>query len=149
MEVWAPEIAARAASKRSVPTFQNYADTWLENRKTRGPRAASDDAAAVPDAARQVHLSDVRRDAASTDLGEDVNDWYDALAPGRETIRAQAYSLLRTIFTTGGLGAPAAVDPVQPGTHPGSWQRQARPQGPAGLADELQTIVEELPTATS
>ena len=29
---------------------------------------------------------------------EDVNDWYDALAPGRETIRAQSYSLLRTIF---------------------------------------------------
>ena len=37
---------------------------------------------------------------------DDVNDWYDNLAPGRETIRAQAYSLLRTI-----LGAAASTRP--------------------------------------
>ena len=36
---------------------------------------------------------------------EDVNDWYDALAPGRETMRAQAYSLLRTILDDGRLDA--------------------------------------------
>ncbi|WP_395691478.1 hypothetical protein [Nocardioides sp.] len=36
MEVWAPEVAARGARKRDVPTFRAYADLWLETRKTKG-----------------------------------------------------------------------------------------------------------------
>src|SRR5688500_12112475 len=36
MEVWAPEVAARGVASRSVPTFQAYADVWLETRKTKG-----------------------------------------------------------------------------------------------------------------
>src|ERR671920_1337661 len=36
MRVWAPEVAARAAFQRSVPTLREYADRWLANRKTRG-----------------------------------------------------------------------------------------------------------------
>ncbi len=65
---------------------------------------------------------------------EDVNEWYDALAPGREAIRAQAYSLLRTIFNSCGVGATVSADPVQPGAHPRRRQHQARPQGAAGVA---------------
>src|SRR3712207_1418286 len=36
MRVWAPEVAARAAFQRSVPTLREYGDRWLANRKTRG-----------------------------------------------------------------------------------------------------------------
>src|SRR5215218_9039071 len=36
MQVWLPEVAARGAASRSVPTFQAYADVWLETRKTKG-----------------------------------------------------------------------------------------------------------------
>ncbi len=36
MEVWAPDAAARGASRRTVPTMRAYGDQWLEGRKTRG-----------------------------------------------------------------------------------------------------------------
>ena len=45
---------------------------------------------------------------------EDVNAWYDALAPGRETIRAQSYSLLRTIFTSAASERPHPLIPYNP-----------------------------------
>ncbi len=63
---------------------------------------------------------------------EDVNAWYDALAPGRETIRAQSYSLLRTIFASAASERPTPLDPVQPGPHPRSRKHQARPPRAAG-----------------
>jgi hypothetical protein len=34
---------------------------------------------------------------------EDVNEWYEKVAPGRESQRARAYSLLRTILGIAGL----------------------------------------------
>ncbi|MGI8876128.1 MAG: site-specific integrase, partial [Egibacteraceae bacterium] len=45
---------------------------------------------------------------------EDVNAWYDALAAGRETSRAQAHSLLRTIFTTAASERPLPLIPFHP-----------------------------------
>jgi hypothetical protein len=56
-------------------------------------------------------FGDVSIDRISTD---DVNHWYDGLAPGRETIRAQAYSLLRTIFTTAASERPQPLIPYNP-----------------------------------
>lgn len=53
-------------------------------------------------------LGDSRLDRISH---EDVNAWYDALAPGRETIRASAYSLLRTILTTAATVRPVPLIP--------------------------------------
>jgi len=50
-------------------------------------------------------FGDERIDRITT---EDVNEWYDALAPGSETIRAQSYSLLRTI-----LGSAASERPTR------------------------------------
>ncbi len=41
-----------------------------------------------------------------------MTDWYDALAPGRETIPVQCYSLLRTIFA--GQPPPARPKPLIP-----------------------------------
>jgi integrase len=76
---------------------------------------------------------------------EDVNRWYDVLAPGRETIRAQAYSLLRTIFTTAASERPLPLIPYNPAhiRGAGNTKRLHRVR-PASL-DELATIVEELP----
>lgn len=36
MEVWAPDAAARGASRKAVPTMRAYGDQWLEGPKTRG-----------------------------------------------------------------------------------------------------------------
>ncbi len=125
-------VGARGRSPRSGQSggrrrFQAYADVWLETRKTKGRELR-------PTTRQQYRMlldkfiyptfGDERIDRITN---EDVNDWYDALAPGRETIRAQSYSLLRTIFAQRGLGASAPADPVQPGAHPRRRQHQARP----------------------
>lgn len=145
MEVWAPDVAARGAVSRSVPTFRAYADLWLETRKTRGRELR-------PTTRRQYRMlldnfiyptfGDERIDRISP---EDVNAWYDALAPGRETIRAQSYSLLRTIFTGAASQRPHPLVPYNPAHIRGAGNtKRAHHVQPASL-EELQTIVEELP----
>ena len=56
-------------------------------------------------------LGDERIDQISH---EDVNAWYDAVAPGRETNRAHAYSLLRTILTSAASVRPHPLIPYNP-----------------------------------
>ncbi len=111
MEVWAPEVAARGAARRLAVTFREYADAWVVNRKTRGrglrPTTRSQyrmllDVYILPT------FGDERVDRVSA---EDVNKWYGALAPGNEAIRAQAYSLLRTIFNTAASERPQPLVP--------------------------------------
>lgn len=145
MEVWAPEIAARGAASRSLPTLQAYADVWLETRKTKGGELR-------PTTRRQYRMlldrfnyptfGDQRIDKISN---EDVNDWYDALAPGRETIRAQSYSLLRTVFADAASERPHPLIPYNPAQIRGAGNtKRAHHVEPATL-DELRVIVEELP----
>jgi integrase len=145
MEVWAPEVAARGAASRSVPTFQAYADVWLDTRKTKGRELR-------PTTRRQYRMlldkfiypvfGDERIDRISN---EDVNAWYDALAPGRETIRAQSYSLLRTVFASAASERPRPLIPYNPAHIRGAGNtKRAHHVQPASLK-ELQTIVEELP----
>lgn len=117
MQVWAPEVAARGAGRRTVPTLSAYADIWLETRKTKGRELR-------PTTRRQYRMlldkfisptfGDERIDRISN---EDVNAWYDALAPGRETIRAQSYSLLRTIFASAASERPHPLILCRAKTH--------------------------------
>jgi integrase len=145
MQVWAPEVAARGAVSRAVPTLQAYADVWLETRKTKGRELR-------PTTRRQYRMlldkficptfGDKRIDKISN---EDVNDWYDALAPGRETIRAQSYSLLRTIFASAASERPHPLIPYNPAHIRGAGNtKRAHHVEPATL-EELRVIVEELP----
>ncbi|MCW2850430.1 MAG: tyrosine-type recombinase/integrase [Nocardioides sp.] len=145
MEVWAPEVAARGAASKAVPTLQAYADIWLETRKTQGR-------ALRPTTTQQYRMllnkfiyptfGDERMDRISN---EDVNDWYDALAPGRETIRAHAYSLLRTIFASAASERPHPLVPYNPAQIRGAGSaKRAHHVQPASL-EELRTIVEEMP----
>jgi integrase len=145
MEVWAPAAAARAAFRREVPTLREYGDKWLENRKTRGRELR-------PTTRQQYHMildtyiypvfGDEPLDLISADA---VNRWYDALAPGKETIRSQAYSLLRTIFTSAASERPHPLIPYNPAHIRGAGNTtRLHKVGPASLA-ELETIVEELP----
>jgi integrase len=87
-------------------------------------------------------LGDERIDRISN---EDVNAWYDALAPGRETIRAQSYSLLRTIFASAASERPHPLIPYNPAhIHGAGNTKRAHHVQPATL-EELLAIVEELP----
>ena len=74
-----------------------------------------------------------------------MNRRYDALAPGKETIRSQAYSLLRTIFTSAASERPQPLIPYNPAHIRGAGNTtRLHKVGPATLT-ELETIVEELP----
>lgn len=145
MEVWAPEVAARGAASKSLPTLQAYADIWLETRKTQGR-------ALRPTTRQQYRMlldkfiyptfGDKRIDKISA---QDVDSWYDALAPGRETIRAQSYSLLRTVFASAAAERPHPLVPYNPAQIRGAGAaKRAHHVQPASL-EELKTIVEELP----
>ncbi len=145
MEVWAPEVAARGARRREVPTFRAYADLWLETRKTKGRELR-------PTTRRQYRmlldkfilptLGDEPIDRISN---EAVNAWYDALAPGRETIRAQSYSLLRTIFASAASERPHPWIPYNPAHIRGAGSTKRAHQVQPATLDELRIIVEALP----
>jgi integrase len=145
MEIWAPDIAARGTEARDSPTLRAYADLWLETRRTSGRDLR-------PTTRRQYRMlldrfilptfGDERIDRISN---QDIDVWYDALAPGRETIRAQSYSLLRTIFASAASTRPTPLIPYNPAHIRGAGNaKRAHHVQPATL-EELQTIVEELP----
>ncbi|MBS41605.1 MAG: site-specific integrase [Nocardioides sp.] len=145
MEVWAPDAATRGASRRAVPTMKAYGDQWLEGRKTRGRELR-------PTTRQQYRMlldiyiyptfGDERLDRITAD---DVTKWYDALAPGKETIRAQAYSLLRTILGSAASARPKPLIPYNPAHIRGAGNvKRAHKVRPASL-DELEKIVEALP----
>ena len=145
LELWAPEAAARATRQKTIPTLREYADDWLKTRKTQGR-------ALRPTTRQQYRMlldtwiyptfGDERIDRISSD---DVDAWYDAVAPGRETIRAQSYSLLRTVFANAAAERPHPLVPYNPAhiRGAGSAKRAHRVQ-PASL-EELETIVDALP----
>jgi len=87
-------------------------------------------------------LGDKRLDRISVD---EVNKWYDELAPGRETVRAHAYSLLRTIFTSAASERPYPLVPYNPAHNRGAGNTKRVHQVQPASLEELQTIVEELP----
>ena len=145
MDVWAPEAAARGAMRRDAPTFGAYAEEWVQTRKTRGRELR-------PTTRYHYQLllrtyinptfGDVRIDRIAV---EDVNDWYDHLAPGREAVSAQAYSLLRTILTTATTTRPHPLIPYNPAHIRGAGNTQrVHKVRPASL-EELEIIVAELP----
>lgn len=145
MEVWAPAAAARAAFRRDVPTLRAYADKWLDNRRTRGRElrpTTRQQYRMILDVYIYPTFGNEPLDLISADA---VNRWYDALAPGKETIRSQAYSLLRTIFTSAASERPHPLIPYNPAHIRGAGNTtRLHKVGPASLA-ELETIVEELP----
>ncbi|MDQ3357802.1 MAG: site-specific integrase [Actinomycetota bacterium] len=145
MEVWAPHAAAQGARRRESPTFRAYAELWLETRRTRGRELR-------PTTGQQYRMlldrfiyptfGEERIDQISH---EDVNAWYDQVAPGRDTVRAQAYSLLRTIFAGAASLRPTPLIPYNPAHIRGAGNaRRAHHVEPATLS-ELETIVAELP----
>jgi integrase len=145
MQVWAPEATARGAFRRSTPTFRAYADLWLETRKTRGRELRPTTRGQYRMLLDKFILPTFADEHIDRISNQDVNAWYDALAPGRETIRAQSYSLLRTIFASAASERPTPLIPYNPAHIRGAGNtKRAHHVQPATL-DELQTIVEELP----
>jgi integrase len=76
---------------------------------------------------------------------EDVNDWYETVCPGRDSQRAHAYSLLRTILGSAASHRPKPLIPFNPAHIRGAGSvAPAHKTKPATLA-QLETIVNTLP----
>ena len=145
MEVWAPDAAVRGASRRLVPTMRAYGDQWLEGRKTRG-RGLRPTTRQQYRMLLDVYIYPTFGDEPLDRItAEDVTRWYDALAPGKETIRSQAYSLLRTILGSAASARPKPLIPYNPAHIRGAGNvKRVHKVRPASL-QELETIVEALP----
>jgi hypothetical protein len=126
MQVWAPEVAARGTARRSVPTLHAYEDIWLEARKTKGRALRSTTRVQYRMLLAKFIYPTFGETRIDRITNEDVNVWYDTVAPGRETIRAQSYSLLRTIF---GSAASEPLCPLIP-YNPARIAVPAPPRGP-------------------
>lgn len=131
LNIWAPDMVERSVAKKAVPTFKDYAKRWLSTRKTRGlplRPTTRDHYEYVLESALYPTFGNMPIDEITV---EDVNDWYEKVAPGRESQRGHAYSLLRTILGTAASTRPKPLIPFN-GAHPGGGEREAGAQGRAG-----------------
>lgn len=145
LKVWAPELVERTAVKKEVPTFRDYAENWLRTRKTRGQAlrpTTRDNYEYVLDASLYPTFGKTPIDEITV---EDVNDWYETVCPGRESQRAHAYSLLRTLLGSAASHRPKPLIPFNPAHIRGAGSvAPAHKTKPATLA-QLETIVSTLP----
>ena len=145
LKVWAPDIVERSVAKKAVPTFEDYAKRWLSTRKTRGQPlrpTTRDHYEYLLESTLYPTFGKMPIDEITV---EDVNDWYEKVAPGRESQRAHAYSLLRTILGTAASTRPKPLIPFNPAHIRGAGNvKPAHKVVPASL-EELEVIVKNLP----
>jgi integrase len=137
-------VAERQAAKLAAPlTFGEYAESWLVNRKSKGRPLADrtrEHYRALLDAYVLPTFADVPLASITPEM---VDRWYELVAVGKDTTRAHAYSLLRTILGTAVdrrlivLANPARV-------RGGGTTNRAKKIKPATL-EQLETIATTVP----
>ena len=136
--LWNPATADQAES----PMFEPYADDWLRTRLVRGRPLKI----RTRDHYRSLLDLHVLPTFKAKRLDEitpaDVRKWHDQLLPDAPTMRAHAYSLLRTIMTSAYNAELITANPCRV-EGAGSSRRRSRTV-PATI-DELQTIVNAMP----
>jgi len=96
--IW--NAAAVSAERRVRPTFQEYAQEWIETRQVRGrPIKARTRRHYEGLLRRELYPAFGPRELASI-APADIRKWHAKAMLDRPTMRAHAYDLLRTIFTT-------------------------------------------------
>lgn len=87
--------APRPEPKEEAPTFRTYAEQWLAARPLRPSTARSYqvylDRHALP------ALGDIPLDRVTSEV---IRVWHGSLAPDAPTVRARAYAMVKTIFST-------------------------------------------------
>lgn len=142
-EAWTPPKQRAAVVRAKRLTFGEYAEVWLPARKVKGRPLADRTRDHYRDLLDRFILptfADVPLTAISPDM---VDRWYEVTAVGRDTTRAHAYGLLRTILGTAvdrGLIVTANPAKVRGGS---STNRRHKIQ-PASL-EELALIVAAMP----
>ncbi|CAM3129860.1 site-specific recombinase XerD [Williamsia muralis] len=130
------------ADKRAAPLFNEYADEWLNSRTVRGrplKTRTSDHYRELLDRHILPEFGDSELDAITPAM---VRQWHAHLLPTKPTMRAHAYSLLRTIMTSAVNAEHADANPCRV-EGAGSAGRVSRTT-PATV-EELLTIAEEMP----
>ncbi|MBB2892187.1 tyrosine-type recombinase/integrase [Flexivirga oryzae] len=135
-DTWVPP-SQRAARRREVETFGTYAEKWMRRRDLK-PRTAQHYRSLLD---RQIlpTFADVSLKAITS---ERVRDWHADLDRDRPTLRAHAYSLLRTILGTAVTDEKIPANPCH--IRGAGAAKRARRIKPASLA-ELETIAAHLP----
>ncbi|MGV9827307.1 tyrosine-type recombinase/integrase [Gordonia sp. NPDC003429] len=136
--LWNPTDADQAES----PMFEPYADTWLRTRLVRGRPLkirTRDHYRSLLDLHLLPTFKAKRLDQITP---ADVRKWHDHLLPDAPTMRAHAYSLLRTIMTSAYNAELITANPCRV-EGAGSARRRSRTV-PASI-DELATVVETMP----
>lgn len=140
---WTPPRERRAAVRAARVTFGDYADVWLETRKTKGKPLADRTRNQYEDLLARWILPTFAKTPLTAITPEMVDHWYERVAVGRPTYRAHAYGLLRTILNTAvdrGLIKTANPAKVRGG---GSTKANHKVR-PASIA-ELSIIVAAMP----
>ncbi|MEP9391158.1 site-specific integrase [Gordonia sp. VNK1] len=130
------------ADKAESPLFEIYADQWLKTRLVRGRPLkirTRDHYRSLLDLHILPTFKAKRLDQITP---ADVRAWHDHLLPDAPTMRAHAYSLLRTIMTSAYNSELVAANPCRV-EGAGSARRRSRTV-PASV-EELATIVETMP----
>lgn len=145
-ELWSPPATAgQAKAKKSAKvTFGDYSETWLANRMVKGgplkPRTREHYRKLL-----DQQILPTFKAMAVRDIGqEDVDSWYACTAVDTPTLRAHAYSLLRTILETARTREPRLIE-VNPCSigGAGSTERRIKPK-PITL-DQLAVLIENMP----
>lgn len=145
-DLWSPPATTeqKKTKRKAEIKFGVFAEKWLETRRVKGrplrPRTKAHYEALLND---QI-LPTFRRRAIRSITIEDVERWYDKTAVDTPTLRAHAYSLLRTILESARQPPHRIIDSnpcVIRGA--GTADRKIKPK-PVTL-DELAIIVEEMP----
>ncbi len=132
------------AAEPKVPTLGDYAATWLSRRRVRG-RKLSPRTFAEYRALLDRHILPTFGDERLTAIGRhDVDRWYESLPAKKETLRARAYSLFKSILASAVADDLIVANPARiRGAGRSHSTRRVRPATPAeviALADGMPSL---------
>ena len=137
-DLWNPTIADGSVA----PLFGDFADNWLDTRQVRGrplKTRTADHYRELLDKHLFPEFADVRLDQISP---TSVRQWYAHLLPNKPTMRAHAYSLLRTIMNS---AMSAEYIDANPCRVEGAGSAQRRSRTVPATIEELMVIVDNMP----
>lgn len=98
---WTPPFVRQAAKLDAPLTFGEYAQSWLANRRTKKGKPLADRTREHYQALLDVYVLPTFDSVPLVAITPEMVDrWHELTAVGKETTRAHAYSLLRTILGT-------------------------------------------------
>lgn len=142
---WTPPAERRAAAQRETTvndlTFGDYSARWIRERQVRGRALKERTASGYRDL--RARMLKPFLEVPVVAIGKpDVVAWYHALDPTKETARAHAYSLFRSIMATAVEDGLIATNPVH---IRGAGSKTRKPDVELFKAGEIQRLADLMP----